>query len=320
MSSEAELQVIEKVQKLLSLAAKNPNQHEADAARAKAQELMTAYNLDVATIEQATGIKDGRREQLRVEGGFYEYQRDLRKAVAELNFCMYWTETYWVDATYKNAYSGQRMRKKRHRIVGRMVNTRISQTMSEHLEQAIERAVEEGLKGTEENRHSRYAHAFRVGAAEELVSRISDRYRKRLRAEKVAAAKAAKNAAAVAGKDASTSTAMTLTGLVQSETDANIDFVYGEGTAAKARADIARDAEEERRAADEYTKWAKANPEEARKEHEKWEKRQRRSRYRGGLDKYDRMDMGAYHRGRKAAESISIDTQVSGKKTAGLLK
>lgn len=53
MTDEEDLaKVTERVRKLLNLATKNPNEAEATAAAAKAQELLVAYNLDMATVEQ----------------------------------------------------------------------------------------------------------------------------------------------------------------------------------------------------------------------------------------------------------------------------
>ena len=43
--------IIEKIQKLISLA-ESPNKHEAEAAMAKAQELMTKHNIEMQSVEQ----------------------------------------------------------------------------------------------------------------------------------------------------------------------------------------------------------------------------------------------------------------------------
>lgn len=43
-------EIIKKIEKLLALAEKNPNEHEAMAAAAKAQELIAKYNVDMASL------------------------------------------------------------------------------------------------------------------------------------------------------------------------------------------------------------------------------------------------------------------------------
>ena len=42
--------IIAKIEKLLALAEKNPNEHEAMSAALKAQELIAKYNIDIATL------------------------------------------------------------------------------------------------------------------------------------------------------------------------------------------------------------------------------------------------------------------------------
>jgi hypothetical protein len=73
-----------KIQKLLNLAANNPNEEEeATAAAAMAQKLLTEYNLDASLVETA-GSDDGRREEIKTRGGFYKFERYLWHKVAEL--------------------------------------------------------------------------------------------------------------------------------------------------------------------------------------------------------------------------------------------
>ena len=79
--------VVEKVRKLLSLAAKNTNEAEAASATAKAQELLVAYNLDMSAIGE--GGESGAREDAKQRGGMYIYERKLWQQIAELNFCFY---------------------------------------------------------------------------------------------------------------------------------------------------------------------------------------------------------------------------------------
>ena len=89
---------------------------------------------------------------MKTRGGFYQYQRDLYESVAQLNFCMYWTQTYYEtkrhgarerDGTI--SYSVRPVRQKRHRLVGRIINTKSTIAMATYLEQAIEQSLRSRL-------------------------------------------------------------------------------------------------------------------------------------------------------------------------------
>lgn len=322
--------VMERIQKLLNLAVKNSNADEAASAAAKAQELLVRYNLDAATVEKAGGAVDGRREEAKTRGGFYRWQRELWTAVARLNYCLYWTQSYTVEGRFR-VRIGDNQRQSRynrdtgaweddpkakhtsektqlqHRIVGRIVNTRSTTTMAQYLEEAIERLAREAIRGDLKQLYSREANSFRYGAMEVVVEKLNQRYRQM---ERDARAKAAEDARRAAASGASTSTAITMADLRQSEEDANMDHIHGEGYSARRRAQRAEWAREEAEAEAAYAAWAAANPEEAAKKAEEERRAARRYRGGGGTREYEtRVDGGAYNRGREAARGISIDRQ-----------
>lgn len=317
--SEELTKVMEQVRKLLNLAAKNTNEHEAAAAAAKAQDLLTKYNLDAALVERSTG-QDGKREDARTRGGFYQYQRDLWKAVAELNFCMYWTQVYFERKKHpKREWDGKirtyerDVRQLRHRLVGRVVNTTATKVMAQYLEEAVERITRERLGNDPKQLYSKWAISFREGMTARLAERIARRFKTRLAKEE-----ADRRAAQAETERPATGmgTALALSTYVKSEEDANYDFIHGEGASARRaarRAEWAREQAEEEAA---YTAWAKANPEEAaRKEKEERERaerywRRRGAGSRGGSGGKD-VDTTAYYAGRDAAEKVSLDQQVS---------
>lgn len=250
--------IVSQIQKLLQLAAKNPSQEEAAAALGKAQELMDKYSLDAALIEQEQGKVDGRREEQKVNGGFYQYQRDLYEALSELNFCMYFTEDYRSvrDKTIKRhtrywdgevkrtrVYAkGDTVWKKRHRVIGKIVNVAATKAMASYLEQTIERLIRERLTNPADNKvdhkqlFSGWGISFREGIVSRLVEKIQDERRIRIRAEDAKKRAAEK----MAMTSASSSTGVTLLGIAKQEEVANYDFVYGEGAwAAKLEAEAA---------------------------------------------------------------------------------
>lgn len=329
LSEEAQ-RAVGQIEKLLKLAAKNPNQAEAASAAAKAQELLARYNLDMAIVEQNSG-DTGKREDAKLKGGLYHYQRDLWRAVADLNFCLYWNmyvfdknktriqkrKYYdWEDHKHKvertrvtGGYTFQ------HRVVGRKVNTASTRVMAEYLQQAIERLTRERFSDPKDY-FTRSATSYREGMAEEIIGKVYERRKYLLAAEK---RKERETQRAKADGNAK-GTGLTIAGLAKSEHDANIDFIYGEGTSAEWARDRAEAAAERERREAEYTKWAKENPTEAAELEEK-ERNKRRSY--GARDykdrKGDNRDWSMYTAGREAGKKIGIDPQAE-HRSAGAIR
>lgn len=323
--------VMERIAKLFQLAEKNPNKEEAASAMNKAQELMLAYNFDMATIEKNTG-DSGKRLDEKVSGGMHRYQRELWTHIAELNFCMYWT---MLVRTKEGTPQFRRGRKftHEHRVVGRQVNVIATRNMGTYLEGVITRLCIERMG--DENRsgfYSSWAVAYREGIADSVMQKVRQR---RKGIEEEAQRKADEEAERAQRAGISVATALTLKSVAESEEAANYDFLHGEGAWARKQKAIE---EREKRWAEEraakakaeaeaervYAEWAAANPEEAAKEAEKERKKarqreQRRNRSYGGFryreaapSKADqRRDSSAYWSGRDAGKSVSIDPQTS---------
>lgn len=308
--------IVRKVEKLLALAnRKKGNEEEAAAAAAKAQEMLAAYNIDMAMVEQGSS-NSGKREDAKRKGGVYLYQRELWRAVAELNFCMYWTSSRWEsrDVKRKTGYWAGMTEtvwglKYQHRVVGRVVNIRATEAMAGYLEDTIERLVMERLDNQNNMRFSRWAVSYRKGAAARIIEKVYDR-RAEIEEEEARKKREAEHAAARAG--VSTSTTLTIADVRKSEREANMDFLYGEGWSAKQAERRRKAAEEAARAEAEYAAWAAANPEEARKEEAK-RKREEEKRWARMSRRRDRsednVDHGAYWAGYDAAEKVGIDPQ-----------
>jgi hypothetical protein len=314
-----QLKILEKVEKLFRLAAKNPNAEEAAAATAKAQELLVAYNLEAELVGKTGASADARREQQKIKGGMYAYQRYLWSAVSKLNFCYHWTQQERAERNkIRTAWDGTKVTVKqtywqhRHVIVGRRVNARLTLTMGQYLEQAIERLVIERFP-LNSQRFMREAIAFREGIADELYWRLLEK-RKKLVAEEE---ERRRRTAAEAG--VSTSQALTIGSFAEQEEEANVDFVMGEGWSAKQRQKRAERAEAARRAEEAYTQWAAANPEEAAKEEKKRAKEaakagRRSSRGRSMSGQEKRQQSSEYWQGRAEGKKIGLDPQTSDKR------
>lgn len=322
--SADELKAAETIQKLLNVAAKAGTQAEAETFMAKAQALMLKHNLDQATIEGNTGL-EGKREKGLVEGGFYAWKRELWSSVAQVHFCLYWSQKFRTPDKVKQThrvggvYVGMRevhAMRRRHALVGRAVNVRMTRGMAEYLEGAIERALREAIAGKnagsayEENAKSNWAHSWRKGCAARIVQKLDDRHRQNIRKEEQDRRRAER-----AASGASTSKAITVADFKKAEEDANMDFIYGEGWSAEQRAKREERARERREEEAAYTQWCKDNPEEAaklaeedRKREEKNARRRTGSR-RWGSSRGDNTDISAYYSGSDAAEKIGLDPQ-----------
>jgi hypothetical protein len=317
--------VIEKVQRLLNLAAKNPNEHEAAAAAAKAQELLTAYNLDMTVLEQGNS-GSGKREDARIRGGMYQYERELWGQIARLNFCYYFV----TRERNKEKYRGRSWSFK-HRLVGRVVNTTATKVMGEYIQGTIERLCRERFPSASQF-FSREAVAYREGMADAVWYKLDAKRREMKAAEKKRHDKAEADRVRAARAGVSLATTLTIADVVKSEEAANYDFLYGEGAWARKEQRNAEYEKEdsERRAAqaaadkaaeEAYTQWAAANPEEAAKEaakeraKEKAKERARERRgssyrYRAPTAREARQSSSYFAQGYDRGQDISIDQQM----------
>lgn len=333
LSPEAQ-DVVEKAAKLLAVAARSTHPEEIASFTAKAMALLEDHGLSVASVERA-GDQSGKRKQEEVRGGMYGYQQELWRAVAELNFCMYFRIAHTVTRRYPRTMAdGTRVtgeflgKEHRHTLIGRVVNVTVTRNVTEYLEGRIEAAVRERFP-LNSQRFKSEAVAFREGIADELVDRLRERRRQRL------AEDSARQRQAAAGSE--THLALTLGDLAQQEADANQDFIMGEdGYSARKRAERAasraRRAQEAREAEEAWARWCEANPEEAaemaRKEREAERKRdacasRRTWSYRGRAPTKEelRRESPYFRQGREVAQSIGLDVQAGSRssRTAGAL-
>lgn len=311
------------MEKLLGLGRRNSSEAEATAATAKAMELLAANNLTMSQVESAGG-DDGKREETKQRSGAYKYQRGLWRTVAELNFCICFVTYEWTQ--YPKPHPRPGLAPRTHGwvahvgLVGRRVNVAATKAMTTHLLQTVDRLCKERLHGDDTARGflSSWAVSWREGMVERIRERLVDRRKVQLAAEEVERRRATK-AAMASGTSA---TALTLTDVKQMEKDLNQDFRLGQepGTTARERSEAAA-----AKAADEasYTRWAAANPEQARAG-EELAREQRRKYWRryggGGGGRAEREpDWSAYKDGFSKADGVSLDQQVDRNTSRGAL-
>lgn len=306
--------ILDRIAKLLQLAAKNPNAEEAAAAAAKAQSMMDQYNIEAGTVERAQGTKDGKREEAAVSGGFYIYQRTLYRRLAELNFCMYWCQDrYVVLDPPKWSYNRKKwlhgMKKSEHVLIGRAVNVAATKALATYILNAVDKLCRERLTNSAggydfQQLFSVWGISFREGAIENVLSRLRERREK----DDIKRAAEAKRRAKAAGH--ATGNALTIADIKATEAAGNYDFLHGEGAWAQRLADKAAHAAELKAHREAMAQLAIDNPKEYARLEEEERKARRRSYSGGGSYRERPRDYSAYNSGHTAGESISLDAQV----------
>lgn len=251
---------IDKIEKLLNLAAKAGTPEEAASATAKAQELLVKYNLDTAALEDSTAKQSAKRERIMVEAGRYSFQRDLWRSVAELNFCHYWQRQ--ID------------KKKEHCLIGRTVNTKATIAMATYLESAIERMANKRVTAEGWMINSKWSLDYRKGAFEAVIKKIEKERDKAVEQENI---------------DAMPGMQLTIVSHAKSEEAANYDFRFGEGASIKRDEIEAENARYWQEAEAAYTIWASANPNKAAT-HFEFEGPLGQHCFRWKISRYDQLD------------------------------
>lgn len=313
--TEKQQEILRKVEALMRKAAGNTTEHEAAAATELAQSLLAKYNLSQEDL--GSGDRDARSDE-RILGGSLQYERDLWQAIAQLNFCWYYSVEVWFKTEEERKKHRGRKKSRHHRLIGRTVNIMSTKMMAEYLMGTLERLTRDYCVerfGKYQNR-SADATAFREGATRRLIERIEHkRYiilaeeRERTRQEEQRA---------TAARPGGASTALTISSLTKSEYARNYDFLYGEGSYAKAtaRAEQWEREDEERRR--EHEKWMEAHPEEAArlraraaKEAAKEARRYLAQQEKQWEEEERKRANPAYRAGMQRGADIGLDAQVS---------
>lgn len=348
-----QLEVIPKIEKMLNLANRAGTPEEAAAAMGKAQEFMMAYNLDQARIEANSG-DSGKRSDEKLKGGHHEFQRELWREVAKLNFCIYMSmvehEKVWGFVKLPNNAGFRKVAKKTkkirtHRMIGRTLNVRSASQQAEYIEQSIERITRDNIVEHGHHPWGEFAMSYRQGMVDNIVERIRERHKHLLTeaANKAAEQEEARRASGLA--DVSTNMSLVITNYADAEHEANLDHLDPDRhTRALERAERIRKEEQEQaerraRIQQRYAEWAAAHPEEAAAEEaqrrerraaeEKIERQRakRREYYYNNHPGYTR-SYGSYQEkgnrtaqalGYEAGSKVSLDRQAGQQKPAGYL-
>lgn len=174
--------IIERVRRLLALA-ESSNVHEAAAAAAKAQELMSRHQLDMAALEVESGAEDEpilQEELARFRGTVRAPWRGvLAEALASANGC--------------DVYSGRRTDADGrifvvYKIVGLASSAGAVRYLFAFLAREVDRLAVLEAKRRNAPRGRAWLNSFRLGAACELRTRISDAHWRAMHAARGSAA------------------------------------------------------------------------------------------------------------------------------------
>lgn len=314
---QVDSKIIERIKKLLALANNNPNEAEAAAAMAKAQELLEAYNLDAAVV----GDRDNARKDTKKKGGLYSWQRKLWDAVAKLNFCYY--------VSIKGLARGSSYE---HRLIGSHANVIATEMMAQYLQDTVERLAQKWAKDNAyKSVFVREAIAYREGMVLRLSTKLNER-REAIVSE--ARRKEQERKRDEARADIVTGNELTILDVISSEEDFNNDYLNGweMGTTARNRAE-----REARQKAWEEEYWAKENaksPEQKAREkaeldawYENYQKKQARKearrkntqpRERKMTAEEGRASLGSFREGYSDGANINIDQQINKEKRGAL--
>ncbi len=326
--------IINRIQKLLALAAKDSGatESEANSAMEKAQAIMSEHNLTMATIAATGKAGTEARTKEGLDGqAMFDYQRDLMSAIAETNYC-------YVSIIY--SHKGRSTKAIGYRLIGTESNVMTTKVMFEYLMQTINRLVLIEVNNDYRQRMSRYAISWCTGCANRLRDRIKERHDNYLADQKKEADQTRK-AAQHPASPSHGALVVVMEDYAQKERDLNEDFRMGREPGATARLRSERDAKEKERrqkkiaealaagfsqevaeafagylfdSLQEAHDWVhgiekeKTEAEKAKeaKEDERWYRRQQ-SREEKALAK---RDWSAYAKGSNAGSSISLDRQV----------
>lgn len=232
MEPKQENPIISKIRKLMALS-KSPNQHEAELAAQRCQDLLAEHNMSMAEIESIPNYTrtDKREKTAHKAAAMYQYQRDLMKAIAKNNFCFHWIEErfkpdpkgkpQWVDGREQRGRYA-----KAHMLLGREENVVGTQMMYDYLTETMDRLLPyQGM-----DKRGKDALLWLAGCTESLVDRLDEQRR-----QKEAETRRKSEEMAKSGETG----LVRLSDVYQTEDDLNTDARYGyePGTTARQRAE-----------------------------------------------------------------------------------
>lgn len=167
MPEEEKDSILKRIQKLLRMSEENgASENEALMAASKVQELLKEHNLSLSDVKDDTEQEPIDRENFDL--GKENWRAWIAQATAKLYFCSMFQSTKYEN--YK--------RVKKAVFVGRKSNRIVAKSMCDYFEKTVERLADEEFKTVPGSKAAinKMKHAFRMGCASRLQSRLQEKY------------------------------------------------------------------------------------------------------------------------------------------------
>jgi hypothetical protein len=167
MPEEEKDSILKRIQKLLRMSEENgASENEAMMAASKVQELLKEHNLSLSDVKDDTEQEPIDRENFDL--GKENWRAWIAQATAKLYFCSMFQSTKYEN--YK--------RVKKAVFVGRKSNRIVAKSMCDYFEKTVERLADEEFKTVPGSKAAinKMKHAFKMGCASRLQSRLQEKY------------------------------------------------------------------------------------------------------------------------------------------------
>ena len=167
MPEEEKDNILKRIQKLLKMSEDNgASENEAMMAASKVQELLKEHNLSLSDVKDDSEHEPIDRENFDL--GKENWRAWIAQATAKLYFCSMFQSTKYEN--YK--------RVKKAVFVGRKSNRIVAKSMCDYFEKTVERLADEEFKTVPGSKAviNKMKHAFKMGCASRLQSRLQEKY------------------------------------------------------------------------------------------------------------------------------------------------
>jgi hypothetical protein len=181
--NENQKKIIERIKKLLALAANNSNESEAAAAAEKAQALLIEHNLSMSELGDSST-----HDKTIADNDLLTYRaawiKSLLVTTAELCLCGYYSTAFpkeWVESKgwHKDAVKllagGNSRIYLKHTFIGKEVNILVAKNLASYLITVMQDICEQERKKVPSSERTPFTFSFMNACSARLVRRIRDR-------------------------------------------------------------------------------------------------------------------------------------------------
>lgn len=224
MNNVVDTKIIDRVRKLLALAAdgSGASENEAAIAAQRAADLMAEHGLAMAVVT-ASGGEGERRVQEAAGQAFFNYQNELMAHIAKVCFCHVSVKTTRIQHNSADAEWQTRKVREGFELIGRESAVATARVMFEYLDATIRRLTKEAKPEVPK--------WYRRGMAERLGERLTEQHEQRLREQREEAERRNRETAARASHPSAAPSGNALVPVLadyaETEADLNTDMRSG---------------------------------------------------------------------------------------------